>query len=748
MLLEGLAVGLAPNGVTDGAGSAPGSPRKQPPGSPTKRRQDRLAAAQEQQQRQRPFLKVERLLLQHQHDGTFCLHRLHIQATRGGGPLTSAPVAADPEAASSCSLQRVSIELGAVALSVSKPLLTWVQREQQRAAAAQVQRRAAEQRVALGADQPQPGGAQRQQRLQAVLGLLPRECELTAASCGIASDSGSAGVGALSGTGGSSDEAELPLAAAFELHGVRLRLGKGLPSGPDGNHAGSSAEADGLFTIAAGWHRLAVSLGAAGAVAPSTAANGSRLPLPPALAMSSGTAEWSLDILQPSAGASGCGSGSGSSNSGSGTRQAPGQLSAVGQVSIGALHTDVCYPAVQPLVARLREVAAAVKHAVKPPSAAAAESADGAAKALVPVSRSGVPALEVPAERLQGVGGPKRPAPPLLAAWQATVRLGDGSRLLFSDAAGRCCWSNGLASCRLAVRGGSAGSGFGSRDGGSDSADAQAEAAAGSISGSFEVEGIEMYAAATALSSMPVGAQAPEASAAVGGSGQVHAPLPPQMLSAQLLRVDVEHAVQPTMQQAAREQKAEQAVGVAQQQPSRGTSVDATTSGVHLLVQQQQLATVASVIVSLLPPPREADHPTTPEETAAAADSLLQAASRAAVSAAAAAVAPPARRRRRLQLSFACADTVLLLPTTVTAPAAHCPTGRMLLLPAAPALLLSSVSGRLGDAVGASQVQAEGCSLLYCEGAGSQRFPSSSDALKGEGDRVSLGAAAAFPLLD
>ncbi|KAL4444145.1 hypothetical protein ABPG75_011882 [Micractinium tetrahymenae] len=672
LLLGGLAVGLALSSAADGSssgsssggggndGSVAGSPRKAPPGSPTKRQ-------------------------------------------------------------GSCSLQRVLVDLGAVSLSVSKPLLLWAQQQQQQAAAARLRRLERKQPVAPDAVQRQPGSADKQQRLLSVLSLLPKECELSAESCSIASGAGSCAGSSSGSAGGDSEEPGLPLAAAFSLHGVRLRLGKAAPDEPAGSGAGSAAEADCLMSIAAGWQKLGIRLGAAGGTAAGAGADGRGRPLPSALAISSGTAEWSLDLLQPAAAAA-------SSSGGSSDQPALRQLSAIGQVSIGALHTDVCHPAVQPLLARLREAAVAAKSALQPalPAAAAAPNGPSAthSTAELPASSSSIPALEVPAEQQQlqqqlqqqRAGQPKRPAVPLLGAWQATVRLGDGSRLLFTDAAGRCCWSSGLASCRLAVRGGGS-------SGSSSEAPLQAQPVA-SISGSFEVEGIEMYAVATAIGSTP-GEQPAAASA-----GPSQPQPPPQMLSAQL-RVEVEHVLSARRQAAQQQASQPEQLRVPEEQPPSGsTAVDATTSGVHLLVQQQQLATVASVIVSLLPPAQEAEHPPTPEETAAAADSLLQAASRAAVAAAAAAVAPPARRKRRLQLSFACSDTLLLLPTVVTAPAEHCSTGQLLLLPAAPALLLSSVSGRLGGAPGGSKAHAEGCSLLYCEGAASQRFPSSSVALK------------------
>lgn len=736
LLLEGLAVSLTVDSTSGrtssgygGEAGVAGSPHKPPYGSPAKqhgRRRDWQAASQEQGV---PLLRVERLMLQHQHDGTFCLHQLNLQAAGGGSPLSTAAAGPQPEAGSSCSLQRVSVELGAVALWVSKPLLQWVQQQKQQAAEAKLRRQSAKRTAAAGAAQLRPGGDDGERRLLSLLGLLPRECALSAASCSIASDSGGGTPGISAGTDGRQGlVAELPLAAAFELHGVRLHLGKGLPGEAADSNAESKAEARGLLAIAAGWQRLAISLGAAGAVAPGPGASGRGQPLPSALAMSSGTAEWSLDLLQPAAAAFDSSSSAGSSCGESSTQEALDGLLAIGEVGIGALHTDVCYPAVQPLVERLREATAAVKRAVTTPPAATAASA-GSAAAVSGANSRGVPTLEVPADAAWGAGQAKRPAVPLLASWQTTVRLGDGSRLLFSDAAGRCCWSSGLASCRLAVQGGSDGSGPGRRSSSYNSIGRLSS----SISVNFEVEGIEMYAVATALGSAPT----EHAAMAVPAGGQLQLSSPPQMLAAQLLRIEARHAVPPTRQGAApqhqtQEQQAAQAAGVEGQQLSSGTSVDATTSGVHLLVQQQQLATVASVIVSLLPPAREAERPPTPEETAAAADSLLQAASRAALTAAAAAVAPPARHSRRLQLSFACADTVLLLPTTVTAPAAHCTAGMMLLLPAAPALLLSSVSGRLGDATGDAAAHVEGCSLLYCEGAASQRFPGSSDALKGE----------------
>jgi hypothetical protein len=335
------------------------------------------------------------------------------------------------------------------------------------------------------------------------------------------------------------------------------------------------------------------------------------------------------------------------------------------------------------LVLQLQQAVAAVK--------ATARSATAS-------SSSGEQDEQKPAHGQRQKRGPV--GPPLLAEWQGNLHLGDGSRLLFTDAAGTCCWSHGLASCRLAVRGRSSGTG---------SSSGSLSGAASCLSGSFEVAGIEMHAATTAAGSPAVGT----AQSQQQGQGQ-----PPQMLSAKLLRMQLEHSL--VGQQQGRGQN-----------EGPGTAVDATTAGVHLLLQQQQLAQVASVIASLLPPPKARSS----SGASGGGDSATaNAASLAAVAAAAVADSTPrkARGSRLPRLSFACSDTLLLLPTTVAVPAEQTGGSQLLLLPAAPALVISRVGGSLGGGGVGGSVHAEGCCLLYCEGPASQRFPASSDALKGE----------------
>ena len=643
LLLEGLAAGLLPAGGP-ASSSAPSSPTKA--GTPSRRQ----AAPALPLLGQATFLQVERLLLEHQHDGSFSLQQLQLPAA--GAPAAGAAAGAPAAGAAAAGLQRLSFELGAVSLTVGRQLLVWA-RQQQAAAAEGKRHRASNQPLAAAPSQP----TDKRERLTRLLALLPRETEITADSCSVASDSG---------TG------ELPLAAAFGLRGIRCRLAKPATEAAEGSGRGGAA----LASVAAGWQHLAFNLGAGG---------GSQS-LPSALAMSSSAAEWSLELADAAR----------SSGDGGGSSTQPVQLSVAGQVSIGALNTDVCHPAVQPLVSQLREALAATRSALQPTAVTATQVV-----AAVPSSSSGA------AEQAAQQAAQAQRTAPLLAEWQGSVQLGDGSRLVFTDAAGRCCWSSGLASCRLAARGGGSG------------------ASPTAVSGTFEVVGIEMHAVATALASLA--GERPPAEAAADQQA------PPQMLAAKLLRVEVEHAFRRREQQQPR-------AGAA----AASTAVDASTSGVHLLLQQQQLATLASVVVSLLPPPKE--QPCTPEEAAAAADSLLQAASLAAMAAAAAAMAPTSASKRRARLprlSFTCSDTLVLLPTTVVVPAEHAAGGQLLLLPAAPALVISSVSGGLGSA-GVASLAAEGCCLLYCEGPASQRFPSSTDALRGAGCQLPCCRATVF----
>lgn len=694
LLLEGLAAGLvlngggsSSNGGGGGSASAPASPPKAPcsprkaPCSPFKRH-----AMAPPSLEVLPVLQLDRLLLEHQHDGSFSLE--HLQLLRAASKPSSAPGSRDsvpataaataavepPQAAPLC-LQRLSLQLGAVSLTVSKQLLVWAQAQQ--VAAAQ----AARQRPPRRKDSSSGRGVGSGKPLQVLrlLALLPKEAELAADSCTISTavagptGSSSDGLGALA-----AEDEGLPLAAAFGLRGINCRLAKAAAAAGGDASGGGAA----LANIAAGWQHLAISLGAA----PAAAEGQEREKLPSALAMSSGTAEWSLELSQAA---------------GSSSHQqqpAAAQLAAVAQVSIGALHTDICHPAVQPLVVQLRQAAKAAKAALKPSAAAAAAAAaDTAAASNAQAGEQLAPPPHQPQQPKASKG------PPLLAQWQGSVSLGDGSRLLFTDAAGRCCWSNGLESCHLAVR----------SSGGSS--DASMSAAAG-VSGSFEVHGIEMHAVTTACGSLTG-----ERTALPDGT-------PPQMLAAQLLRVQVEHGPPLEPLAAATELHAS-----GQQQQATATSADVTTVGVHLLVQQQQLATVASVMLSLLPPPKAASLPGTPPNAATDSGSDAGTLVGVAAAAAAAAVAPAETRHLRPpralpRVVFSCVDTLLLLPIQVAVPADQSTSSKLVLLPAAPALVLSSVSGSL---VGGARLHAEGCYLLYCDGPASQRFPSSSDALKG-----------------
>ena len=643
VLLEGLTAGLLLGGSSggsthrgSGSSSAPASPRKGP-GSPFKR-QAALPPAPTL-----TFFQAERLLVEHRHDGSFSLHQVQ---QLGGAALASSSGdeagAAAAVTSSPLGLQRLSLQLGATTLVASKLLLLWAQQQQVAAQAARA-RRATPQRL------PSRSGRRGPLQLRRLLALLPKDVELAVESCTLETDAGSS-------SNGSADS--LPLQAALGLRGVSCRLAGAAPASSGALHAGP------LARITAGWQHLAISLGAA-------AAAGSGEPqLPSALAMSSGAAEWSLSLSEADLGAKG-----------QGQPQQP-QLAAAFQVSIGALHTDVCHPAMLPLVVQLRLAAKSAREALKP--AARAASAE-----------SGTPA----AEQVQ----PQAPATKkavLLAQWQACISLGDGSRLLFTDAAGRCCWSSGLASCCLAV-------GSGSTAG-----------APNATAGSFEVHGIEMHAVGTMAGSL---ADEPR-------GGSEHGP-PPQMLAAKLLRVRVEHGGRPEPQP--------------QQQGEHGAAmaVDAVTAGVHLLVQQQQLATVAGVVLSLLPPPKKASLPGTPPTGGDAgpdAGALVAVAAAAAAEAMAPTGSPPQQPRQPRQvprLSFSCTDTLVLLPTSVAVPADQAAGGQLLLLPAAPALLLGSIGGSLGSG-GGGRVQAEGCCLLYCEGLPSQRFPGSADAVKREWMRV------------
>ncbi len=731
LLLEGLSAGLlldggsASNGGSGGVGGsssptspstlgasgAPPSPRRGP-ASPLRR----LLGAQEQAPQVQTVFQMDRLLLEHQHDGSFSLQHLQLRGAAAAG--AALPGAATPSALPQLGLQCLSLQLGATSLTVSKQLLLWVQHQQAVAAQAAAARRAARpQRPASSSG----GGDHKAQPLQRLLPLLPKEVSLEAHSCSVATDAPSS---TQSGGGGGDS---LPLHAAFGLQGISCRLARAAPAG-DSSSSGSDGAP--LASVTAGWQRLSISLGAA------AAAEGVEVPsqqLPAALVMSSGAAEWSLALAEsrPAAAAK--------SSSGGGGQEQSSPLSAAFEVSIGALHTDVCHPAVQPLVAQLRlavKAAKAAKSASKPAGAGTAGAASPVAAAVG--TSTGQQPVAQPA-MVQAADRPKRP--PLLAQWRASISLGDGSRLLFTDAAGRCCWSSGLASCRLAVQSGgrsSSSSGSGSSGGGDSSSAAHAAVpgAAAGMSGCFEVHGIEMHAVATA------GGNLANESAAAAQQGS-----PPQMLAAKLLRVEVQHGAAAAGQQAPLEQ------GQQEQQEAQAaagsTAMDATTAGVHLLVQQQQLATVASVILSLLPPPKAASLPGTPPGTGSdAASADAGALVVAAAAAAAEAISPHASagsrqqarpRRPAPRLTFSCSDTLLLLPTSVAVPAEHAAGGSLLLVPAAPALLLASVAssfggGSGGDAAGGRRptvVEAEGCCLLYVEGPHSQRFPSSTSTLKG-----------------
>jgi hypothetical protein len=628
LLLEGLTAGLLLPGSSSGSSSSSGGTGQQV-----------------------TFLHVERLLLEHQHDGSFSLQ--HLQARMAAAEAPAAAAGGSPQAAAVC-LQRVSLQLGATSLTASQQLLDWVQSQQNVAAEAARRRRAARQEQQWQEQQqqrqePEPGSAGRHQRVQRLLALLPRQAELAANSCSLSTATSEGGH-------------VLPLLAACSLRGLSCRLTKAAP-------ADSSSSSASLASVAAGWQQLSASLGAA----PAAAGNGQQQ-LPPAVAVSSGLAEWSLALSGAAGGAAGTATGG-----------EQGRLVAAATVSIGALHTNVCHPAVQPLVTQLQLAVAAVQAAARSASA----------------SSSGGQAEQQQAQPQRQKGGPA--GPPLLAEWQGSLHLGDGSRLLFTDAAGSCCWSNGLASCRLAVRGSSS-----SSDGGSSGSPS---GAASNLSGSFEVAGIEMHAATTATG------RPADVTAQLQQRGQ-----PPQMLSAKLLRVQLEHS--PVAQQ--REQ------GLPEGALEAGSAVDATTAGVHLLLQQQQLAQVASVIASLLPPPKASSNSAASGASAGGHSDTANAASLAAVAAAAVADSAPRKARGRLPcLSFACSDTLLLLPTTVAVPAEQTGGGQLLLLPAAPALVISSVAASLGGGGAGGSVHAEGCCLLYCEGPASQRFPASSDALKG-----------------
>jgi hypothetical protein len=735
LLLEGLSAGLLLEGgngsggggsgggssptspSTFGAAAAPHSPRRGP-ASPLRR----LLGAQEPEPQVQAVFQMDRLLLEHQHDGSFNLQNLQLRGAAAG--TAAPPGTATSAAASQLGLQRLSLQLGATSLTVSKPLLLWAQHQQAVAAQAAAAHRSARPPRAASTS----GSSERkQQLLQRLLPLLPKEVSLEAQSFSVATDAPSdtpSSNGSNSGGGGS-----LPLQAAFGLQGICCRLAKAAPASESTSGGGSGSGSDGtpLASITAGWQRLSISLGAA------AAGEGAEMPsqqLPSALVMSSGAADWSLALaeMRPASGTTG-----GSGNSGS-QEQTP--MSAAFEVSIGALHTDVCHPAVQPLVAQLRLAAKAAKAASKPTVVGTAGAAPPATAGADVVGSSEQPPGVQPATA-EASGRVKRPPP--LAHWRASISLGDGSRLLFTDAAGRCCWSSGLASCRLAVQ--RSGDSSSSSGGGGNTASASTPAAAAAgMSGSFEVHGIEMHAVATAGGSL---VEEP------GGPAQPSSP--PEMLAAKLLRVEVQHSVAAAEQQPALEPS---------QQPSSGTAVDATTAGVHLLVQQQQLATVASVILILLPPPKAASLPGTPPRTgsdAASADAGVLVA--AAAAAAAEAISPHGAAGSRQQarprrppprLTFSCTDTLLLLPTSVAVPAEQAVGGSLLLLPAAPALLLASVSGSFGGsgggAAGSSRptvVEAEGCCLVYAEGRHSQRFPSSADALKEQATAVVLSVDAA-----
>jgi hypothetical protein len=597
LLLEGLSASLMPEPQAAEPDSGP----------------SRSSPAVRRPQQGDPFLVLQQLALEHRHDGSSTFQQL----------LLGAPAAAGADAKPA--LQSVSVQLGATSLTVSAQLVRWAHRQRSPS------RQAAGRKVRGG----QPALAA-ELRLERLLSLLPKEVEVAAESCTVTT----AGTDAHAASG-------LPLQAVFGLRGVSCRLAKAVAAPPCAGEPspGSSGATPALACVAAGWQELSLSLGAASCR------------LPAAVQLSSGGAEWSVELSAARPGAS--------------------QLAAVGRVGIGALTTRVCHPAVQPLVQRLRSSVAALQAAAKP-GAGHASSGDPAA-----------PASQQPN------GKPR--SPPLLAEWQGSVTLGDGSRLLFTDAEARCCWSCGLESCRLAVQA------SGGRIRSSEESEA-GEPGGVSLVASFEAAGIEMHALASAASGL-------------GGADPSGAP--PQMLAAKLLRVHVEHAQQPSLDHLAPQQQLQQGQG--QPASKEGPAVDATTAGVHVLLQQQQLSQVASVIVSLLPAPAVAAE----AGGAADADPLTQVA--------AAAAAAGSKRRVsglfRPRLSFSCSDTLLLLPVTVALPADQTPSGQLQLLPAAPALLLSSVGGRLAG--GGASASAEGCTLLYCEGPLSQRFPSSTDALKG-----------------
>lgn len=206
LLLEGLGAGLLP-GNSAGSGSGSGG-RGSAPTSPSKQQQQAAQAAGEQH----TFLQVERLLLEHTHDGSFCMQDLQLRGFRAvpGGS------AADPRGAARAEgcplpgpgfgLQRLSFELGAVSLTVSQRLLLFAQ--QQKAAVSA----SARQRGQSIKDHPQLSAAQhgatssgtKQDSLLRLLALLPRVVELAAESCTIATDSGGSSSGGGGSIGGSS----------------------------------------------------------------------------------------------------------------------------------------------------------------------------------------------------------------------------------------------------------------------------------------------------------------------------------------------------------------------------------------------------------------------------------------------------------------------------------------------------------------------------------------------------------------
>ena len=691
------------------AGSLSSSPRRR--GASARQLRQLLGQGQ-------PCFELAALSLRHQQqqgDGTPGLGLGLLAAAQLGGGLR---------------LQRVACEVGAASLTVTQQLLDVVGAA--RAELAQhrhSRRRRQPPRLPASQQQEQHNGSGAASAGKGdpakLLGALPREVEVTAASLSVS-------------------WAAADLEAAGELTALQLRVAKAAAPGElagSPTHAQQQQQDEGarvaaeppLATAAATWQRLIWGVGA------------TRQPQP-ALAFQCAATTLSLGLVEAVAPPPAA-DGAPAASPAPGQPPGPQLWTAVAAASISAMHTSICHAAVPPLVQQLAALQAARKDSrqaqrtqqattLQPeqmqeeqregPEAARPAAAAGPVGAAAPAAAAAEGEVLVEeAAGPQPVRSRARPLP-LLAGWRCRLALGDGSSLRFLDARGTPQWTSSIQAATLTAGQGSGGGGSGSGGDGS--------------SATFEVTEIAMSAVQA-----PLGAGGKQQQQQQGQ--QLDQPQQ-QLLAARLLRVAVE-----------------------------GGRADVTTAGVHALLLPGSLATITAVAADFIPRKRPTQVPPPPQQVEAASTSQQRGPG------GGAATTASSGRRRPLRLagvSLSASDTLVALPTTVILPSEHSATGQLQLVHATAALLVDGVQGfaALGGGAttpdpasasgcgsggsggsggggggsssgggGSSSLAVDGCSLVYCEGLNAQRFPASSASLRGESGLAGFagGCCAALP---